>query len=225
MAMDFMRASWRKNMLLAKYCSAALLALWSAAVLATDIALVGLLPGRAMVMIDGGKRQTVTVGATTAEGVKLLAIESGAAVFEIEGKRRRMQIGQTVVSSPSSERPAITLVADGRGHFVTPGSINGAPMRFIVDTGATFISLGASDAKRARIDPTKGTPGMSMTANGAVRVWKVKLSSVKVGGVTLSDVDASVHEQDMPVVLLGMSFLNRMEIRRDGQSMVLTQRY
>jgi aspartyl protease family protein len=66
---------------------------------------------------------------------------------------------------------------------------------------------------------------MSMTANGPTRIWRVKLASVKVGGITLSDVDASVHEQDMPVVLLGMSFLNRMEIRRDGQSMVLTQRY
>lgn len=211
--------------MLAKYCSAALLALWSAAAPATDLALVGLLPGRAMVVVDGGKRQTLAVGAATVEGVKLVAIESGAAVFEIEGKRRRMQIGQSVVSAPGAERPAITLVADGRGHFVTPGSINGTPVRFIVDTGATFISLGASDAKRARIDLTKGTPGMSMTANGAVRVWRVKLSNVKVGGIALSDVDASVHEQDMPVVLLGMSFLNRMEIRRDGQSMVLTQRY
>ena len=66
---------------------------------------------------------------------------------------------------------------------------------------------------------------MSQTANGIVRVWRVKLASVKLGGITLLDVDASVHEQDLPVVLLGMSFLNRMEIRRDGTSMTLTQRY
>ena len=66
---------------------------------------------------------------------------------------------------------------------------------------------------------------MSMTANGPVRVWRVKLESVKLGNITLRDVDASVHEQDMPVVLLGMSFLNRMEIHRDGSSMTLTQRY
>ncbi len=48
---------------------------------------------------------------------------------------------------------------------------------------------------------------------------------MKIGGITLSNIDATVHEQDMPVVLLGMSFLNRMDIRRDGQSMTLTQRY
>ncbi|MDO9600870.1 MAG: retropepsin-like aspartic protease, partial [Rhodocyclaceae bacterium] len=122
-------------------------------------------------------------------------------------------------------RPVTTLMADARGHFVVPGSINGTPMRFLVDTGATFVSLGAADARRARIDPTKGTPGMTQTANGVVRVWRVKLASVKLGDITLLDVDASVHEQDMPVVLLGMSFLNRMEIRRDGASMTLTQRY
>lgn len=207
------------------HCIASALCAWSLGALAVDVALVGLLPGRAMVLIDGGKRQTVAVGATTPEGVQLVAVESGAAVFEIEGKRRRMQIGQSVVSSTSAERPATTLTADARGHFLTQGSINGATMKFLVDTGATFISLGASDARRARIDASKGTPGMTMTANGTTRVWKVKLAHVKLGGITLTDVDASVHEHDMPVVLLGMSFLNRMEIRRDGPSMTLTQRY
>lgn len=202
-----------------------MLAAWAGAAPAADIALVGLLPGRALVVIDGGKRQTVPVGAATAEGVKLVAIESGAAVFEADGKRRRVRIGEHVVSAPSAERAAITLVSDARGHFFTPGSINGVSMRFLVDTGATFVSLGAADARRARIDTAKGTPAMTMTANGPARVWKVKLNSVKVGGVTLSDIDATVHEQDMPIVLLGMSFLNRMEIRRDGQTMVMTQRY
>jgi len=66
---------------------------------------------------------------------------------------------------------------------------------------------------------------MTMTANGAVRVWRIRLSSVKVGNITLHDVDATVHEHDMPIVLLGMSFLNRMEMRRDGAALTLTQRY
>ncbi|MEW6164807.1 MAG: TIGR02281 family clan AA aspartic protease [Pseudomonadota bacterium] len=215
----------RRMMVRAGHCIALSLMLWSCGAAATDVALVGLLPGRALVVIDGGQRQTLKIGAASAEGVKLVAIEAGAAVFEVEGKQRRMRIGQSVVSAPSSERRSITLAADVKGHFVTAGSINGTPVSFLVDTGATLISLGAADAKRARIDMTKGQPGMSMTANGTTRVWKVKLSSVKVGDITLANVDAAVHEQDMPVVLLGMSFLNRMEIRRDGQSMILTQRY
>jgi aspartyl protease family protein len=227
MAMGFMSSENRCWKVATRYCISIALSLcaWSSGALAADVALVGLLPGRAMVVIDGGKRQTVAVGAATTEGVKLVAIESGAAVFEIEGKRRRIQIGQSVVSSAKAERAGVTLIADGRGHFFTQGSINGASMRFLVDTGATFISLGAADAKRARIDAAKGTPGMTMTANGPTRVWKVKVASVKLGSITLSDVDATVHEHDMPVVLLGMSFLNRMEIHRDGSSMTLMQRY
>lgn len=190
-----------------------------------DVVLVGLLSGKAMVMIDGGKRQMLAVGEKSGEGVKLVALESGAAVFEIEGRQRRVQIGQSVVSMAGSVRPTLTLMADARGHYMTPGSINGASVRFLVDTGATFISLGAADARRAQIDYQKGTPGISQTANGQTRIWKVRLAAVKVGTITLSDVDAAVHERDMPVVLLGMSFLNRMELRRDGESLTLVQRY
>ncbi|MBA3034329.1 MAG: TIGR02281 family clan AA aspartic protease [Gammaproteobacteria bacterium] len=212
-------------MALVQCCLALMLCAWSFGVMAADIALVGLMSGKALVVIDGGKRQTLAVGATTLEGVKLMTIESGAAVFEIDGRPRRVALGQSVVSTPGAERPATTLIADSRGHFVVPGSVNGVPMRFLVDTGATLVSLGAADARRARIDASKGTPGMTMTANGPARVWRVRLESVKLGGITLRDVEASVHEQDMPVVLLGMSFLNRMEIHRDGSAMTLTQRY
>lgn len=204
---------------------ALLAGLWTLSAGAADIALVGLMSDKAMVVIDGGKRQTLALGVTSPEGVKLVALESGAAVFEIDGKRRRMQIGQTVVAAARAEKPAVVLSADGQGHFFTPGSINGESMRFLVDTGATFVSLGAADARRARIDIAKGTPGQTMTANGVAQVWRVRLSSVKVGNITLHDVDATVHQHDMPIVLLGMSFLNRMEMRRDGTALTLTQRY
>lgn len=202
-----------------------LLAVWCGVSFAADVALVGLMSDKAMVVIDGGKRQTLAPGAATPEGVKLVAVEPGAAVFEVDGKRRRVQIGQSVVSAAKAEKPGMTLMADARGHFVAPGSINGEPMRFLVDTGATFVSLGAADARRARIDASKGTPGMTMTANGTARVWRVRVANVKLGNITLHDVDATVHEHDMPIVLLGMSFLNRMEMRRDGTSLTLIQRY
>lgn len=220
--MGFMFGRMKSNV---GYCIAMLAWLWPAFAGAADVALVGLMTDKAMVVIDGGKRQTLTVGGSSVEGVKLVAVESGAAVFEIDGKRRRMQIGQSVVSAAKAEKPSLVLSADGQGHFITPGSINGESMRFIVDTGATFISMGAGDARRARIDLAKGTPGQTMTANGVAQVWRVRLNNVKVGNITLHDVDATVHQHDMPIVLLGMSFLNRMEMRRDGTSLTLTQRY
>lgn len=194
--------------------------------LATDVALVGLLPGKALVVVDGGKTRTIPVGTKTPDGIKLLSLEDGAAQFEIDGKRQRLAIGQQSVSTGSDERGAMaSLTADAAGHFVTMGTVNGATMRFLVDTGATMVALGAADAARANINFRQGQPGMSMTANGPVRVWRVTLNSVKIGAVTLNQVDATVHENDLPIVLLGMSFLNRVEMKRDGVTMTLQKRY
>lgn len=197
------------------------------AVYATDVSLVGLLPGKALVVIDGGKPRSIPVGTKTAEGVKLLSIGEGAAQFEIDGRARRLLVGEHAVSAGNDAAGGgtINLTADSGGHFITMGSINGATVRFLVDTGATLISLGATDAVRANINYQKGQPGYSMTANGTTRVWRVTLNSVRVGEVTLNQVDAAVHEHDLPVVLLGMSFLNRMEMKRDGQTMTLKKRY
>jgi aspartyl protease family protein len=194
---------------------------------ATDVSLVGLYSGKALVVIDGGRPQSIPIGSRTPDGVKLLSIEDNSANFEIDGRRQRLTVGQHAVSAGRDEQAgtSTTLTADSNGHFFTVGTINGAPMRFLVDTGATVISLGKSDAVRANVDFQKGQPGMSMTANGPVRVWRVTLNSVRVGDIVLNQVEASVHEHDLPITLLGMSFLNRMEMRRDGQSMTLKKRY
>jgi aspartyl protease family protein len=194
---------------------------------ATDVSLVGLYSGKALVVIDGGRPHSIPVGVKTPEGVKLLSIEDGAAQFEVDGRKQRLSIGQQSVSAGKDSREAatVTLTADSAGHFSTIGTVNGAPMRFLVDTGATLIAMGKSDASRANIDYTQGQPGMSLTANGPTRVWKVTLNSVRVGDVMLNQVEAAVHEQDLPIVLLGMSFLNRMDMKRDGQSMTLKKRF
>jgi aspartyl protease family protein len=193
---------------------------------ATEVALVGLYSGKALVVIDGGRPRSIPLGIKT-DGVKLISIEEGSANFEIDGRKQRLTVGQQAVSvgGGDSGNSSTTLTADSAGHFLTIGTVNGAPMRFLVDTGATLIALGKSDAIRANIDFQKGEPGMTMTANGAVRVWRVKLNSVRVGDIMLNEVDATVHENDLPITLLGMSFLNRMEMKRDGQTMTLKKRY
>jgi aspartyl protease family protein len=194
---------------------------------ATDVALVGLYSGKALVIIDGGKPRVVPVGTTTREGVKVLSLEEGAANLEIDGHTRRLTIGQHAVSagSDSSSGGTATLTADAAGHFITMGTVNGAPTRFLVDTGATLIAMSAADATRANVDYQRGEPGVVMTANGPVRVWRVMLNSVRVGDVVVNQVDASVQENNLPFALLGMSFLNRMEMRRDGSTMTLKKRF
>ncbi|MBI4756082.1 MAG: TIGR02281 family clan AA aspartic protease [Betaproteobacteria bacterium] len=178
-------------------------------------------------VIDGGRPRTVAVGANTPEGVRLVAVDAAGAIVEMEGRRRRLALGVPVVSGEEGGAPgdSVALPPDSRGHFVTTGRVNGVAMQFLVDTGATFVSLGAADAHRAGIDYRRGEPAATMTANGRAQVWRVRLASVRVGDVTLNDVEAAVHSGDLPVALLGMSFLNRMEMRHEGRALVLRKRY
>lgn len=88
-----------------------------------------------------------------------------------------------------------------------------------------MVSLGASDARRLGINAATGEAGFAQTANGVVRVWEHRLDAVSLGGITLYGVRAIVHENDLPVALLGMSFLNRVEMDRKGSSLTLRKRF
>lgn len=203
-----------------------LCALFSAALQAADVGLAGVFPGKALLTINGGAPRTVAVGIATEEGVKVLSIDGETAIVEINGKKRVLRVGQNVAVQASGKGPATAvLTADGQGHFLTAGNINGTTVRFLVDTGASMISLGASDARRLGIDARKGERGITNTANGQAVVSRVKLDTVRVGEIVMNNVDALVLQQDMPIVLLGMSFLNRMEMQRDGDTMTLKKRY
>lgn len=193
---------------------------------AQEVSVVALFGDKAMLTIDKAKPRTLRTGETV-DGVTLVSVDSDGAVVSIKGKKQRLRIGEGAYSTATvdSGRATTTLVADRSGHFVTLGSINGAGVRFMVDTGATMVSMGVDDARRAGINYLKGTPGYAQTANGMAAVYKVKLDSVKVGGITLSNVDGLVHDTPLPVVLLGMSFLGKLEMRNDGDTLTLTRRY
>jgi aspartyl protease family protein len=194
--------------------------------LAADVTLVGLIGAKAIVVIDGGAPRTLAPGQKTAEGVALLGTEKDAATFEIDGKKRTLRMGQAYSVGTRAGRQNVTLSADPRGHFVAAGSINGGSVRFLVDTGATFVSLPAAEARRLGINYLQGQRGELQTANGVAVAYRVKLDSVRIGDIEVNNVEAVVNENGATgVTLLGMSFLNRMEMQRDGQSMTLTKRY
>lgn len=193
---------------------------------AADVALVGVLGSKALLVIDGGAPRTLAVG-QSAGGVKLLDVSGDSAEVEIAGQRSRLRMGDQPISVGERQGVAkqVTLVADVRGHFSSSGSINGANVSFLVDTGATSVAMGPATATAAGIDYRKGEVGMASTANGVVPMWRVRIRKITVGEITLNDVEGAVVQTEMPAVLLGMSFLNRMEMRRDGSTMVLKQRY
>lgn len=210
-------------------CSLALLLLSAAQTAsALDVGVVGLFTNKAVLVIDGGEPRTLSVGSTTTEGVKLLAVADGVATVEVGGKRQHLKFGEHAYSQggSSSGKEEVTLTADGRGQFMTQGSINGVSVRFMVDTGATLVAMGPAEATRLGIDYRgKGKAGLAQTANGVAPAWRVKLNSVKVGNVTLTNVDGQVGTQEMPFILLGMSFLSQMDTRQEGDKMTLKRRF
>lgn len=198
----------------------------STATSAMDVKVVGLFPNKAVVQIDGGALQTLSVSQKTTEGVVLLSVERDGATFDVQGQRMTLGLGHTRMKTSTSSAASVMVTADERGHFVTDGQVNGIPIRFAVDTGATFIALPASEARRLGLDYRKGQKAMMVTANGSAPAYRVKLDTVRVGDVTVHSIDAVVMEGDgLPVALLGMSFLNRMDIKREGEIMTLTRRY
>lgn len=182
---------------------------------------------KALLMIDG-QPQTLAVGAS-ARGVTLRRLGDGEAEVEVAGSRLQLRLGaaparvgvDTGAPSASSE---IVLPMGPGGHFNAAGAINGKPVNFMVDTGATSIALSQGEANRIGLDWKRGRPGLGSTANGTVPVYAVNLTSVRVGTVEIANVAAIVVPSDMPQVLLGNSFLNRFSMRRDSDVMRLDKK-
>jgi aspartyl protease family protein len=195
---------------------------------AAEITVNALFHGKAMLVVDGGKPRMLSAGQSTPEGVKLISANSEAAVIEYNGRKQSLSLGQgtRVATAPATNSAGrTTILADSRGHFVTDGSINGIPLRFMVDTGATSVSLSASEAQRLGINYRNGQRALARTANGVISVYVVRLDHVKVGDITLNNVEATVSEGPAHVALLGMSFLNRTQMNRDGDRLTLIRRY
>lgn len=192
---------------------------------AIDVSVAGVFPGKAILVVDNGPPRTLPVGQKSPEGIKVLAVAEDRAVLEIEGKRRVVRIGQQTSLSGEAGSTTVTLHADLGGHFISAGAINGTAVRFIVDTGATRLVMSAGEARRLGLDPGNGQPGLSRTANGTVRTTRLKLDSVRLGEVTVYNVDAEIVPNDMPFILLGMSVLNRFEMRQEGDKMTLKKRF
>lgn len=155
-----------------------------------EVALAGVIGSRAVLVVDDSEPQTIAVGWRTREGARLIAINGEMATIEFAGRIEHARLGERVVSAGSTGGDGLVLQADSRGHFLTQGRVNGKAVRFLVDTGATLVSLGRGDAERAGVDFRKGTPALTSTANGTASVWLVQVDTLVVGGVKVHKVQA-----------------------------------
>ncbi len=187
---------------------------------AAQIDVVGLFKDKAVLVIDGS-RHVLTLAEVSPEGVKLLAVETDYAVLEIAGKRSIHRLGQsgslttTFNSAPITE---VRIARDSMGMYHSLGSINGAAVKFLVDTGATTLALNGMQARRLGIDfKTQGKPIPINTASGNTVGYLITLDRVKVGGIELHNVEAAVLDSNEPhEALLGMSFLGRLEMLNEN---------
>lgn len=194
---------------------------------ATKVTVVGLFKNTAIVVIDGTRR-LLRSGDTSPEGVKLISATSIEAVLEIDGEQKHYGLGGQIGGSYARpEQAKVRIWPTPDRMYVVLGSINGFPVKFIVDTGATLVSLSGREAKRLGIDyRVVGTPGRSSTASGIEKIYVVNLDKVKVGDIEIRNVRGAVHDGDFPpATLLGMSFLSRLTMRQDGLVLELEKKF
>jgi aspartyl protease family protein len=194
---------------------------------AQQVALGGSIGERTALLVIDGQPRAVAVGASV-EGVRLIALRGHEAEVEIAGQRRVLRLGAAPVAVGGGVAPrdtaAIVLTAGPGGHFTTLGAINGRPVQFMVDTGATHVALGRDEAERLGVDWRAGRPGVVRTANGDVTSHTVTLRSVRVGDVEVAQVSATVLPGTLPMALLGNSFLTRFQMTRENDVLRLQRR-
>lgn len=175
--------------------------------------------------------------------ILLLVVIGGAMLFELSGRGGRalrqlllwvvifagvtfaanLWLGDTQPRQQVLEGGRIEIPVGRDGHFHLTAELNGEPVRFVVDTGASSIALSRQDARRIGIDP-EGLAyiGSAMTANGQVQTAPVSIGELAIGDIVDRNVRAWVVDGDMPGSLLGMSYLRTFaRVSFEGDLLVL----
>jgi aspartyl protease family protein len=192
---------------------------------ATEVRVIGLFTDKALLMIGG--EQKILANGDTYKGVTLESASGRGAVVLINGERQKLGLNQSIHGSfKKPARSVSKIIPDSQGMYKIYGKINEQSVLFIVDTGATHVTLSGALATRLGVDFKKGQRGLASTAASTVPVWKLKLDSVSVGDIKVHNVDASVIEgSNLHAVLLGNSFLKHTELQRVGTVMELQKKY
>jgi aspartyl protease family protein len=166
----------------------------------------------------GGRRR---IGATLQQAL-IWALIFAMAIIAY-GYRDALRLGIFPDAGVETAAGVIELRRAADGHFHATLDVDGEPVRFVVDTGASDLVLGRADAARIGIDPAAlAFTGLAQTANGTVATAAVRLDRVEFAGTTLRDVPARVTDGALDFSLLGMAFLDRFaRIEIEGDRMRL----
>ena len=186
---------------------------------------VALFKNKAVLEING-KRRTLKAGGESREGVALIHANSESAVIEINGSQQNLKLNSKITTGHDKKKNVVQLFPGDGGHYFVDGLINGNNIRFLVDTGATTIAINKQMAKKiGLLYKVDGERGLVETASGTATAYAVRFDSVQIRTITLKNVRGTVIDGSFPsVALLGQSFLNRLNLRRDGILMELSER-
>lgn len=135
----------------------------------------------------------------------------------------QQQPGRAAAKAHAGAEDEMVLQAAANGHFTVAASVDGAPVKFLIDTGASTVILSPADAERLGLHPSRlDYNAVFETANGKTRAALVTLGELRIGSLELDDVDAAVIQAPMAISLLGMSALDRLDSYEvEGDRMIL----
>lgn len=194
---------------------------------APQVQVVGLFPGAAVLNVDG-QRKLVKVGQTGPGGVQVISADSRGAVLRIDGVDSNYSLTRDYSQGMAvPEKRSLSVAKGDGGHYWIAGSVNGHPIQFLVDTGATSVALTGAQADQLGIDyRAVGREIRVSTANGVSRGWRIMLDSVKVGTIEVRGVEGTVMDVGTGgEALLGMSFLGRVGWRVEQDVLVLESKH
>jgi len=194
---------------------------------AVPFRVLALFNGKAMLQING-TNHLLREGQEGPHGLILISADAKKAVIEVDGRRGEYRLGRHsggAFAEPQDRE--VKIWQDSSGGYLTTGSINGRNTEMLVDTGATLVALSSVEATRLGIAfRRKDKKTNVQTASGVANAYRVTLARVRVGDIELSNVNGVVLEGGSPRhVLLGMSFLNRVEMNHQGNMLLLRSKF
>ncbi len=175
----------------------------------------------------GDKQRMLRNGQRSPEGVLLISATTQRAIIEVDGKRRELKLSQRISGSfAAADTSEVRIDRNANAQYLTTANINGRLTTVLVDTGANTVAMSGRHAAALGIAYQRGTPTQVGTASGVASAYSIQLDSVAVGGIAVPFVPAVVIEGDFPhIILLGMTFLQRVGMREENGALFLKQKF
>lgn len=190
------------------------------------VEVVALFKDRAVIRTSEGQVMLKT-GETSEFGATLLSANPHEAQVRYKGEVYSIGLSNRVAAGfKVPEVQSVRLNEDSLGQYRMRGSINGTFVSFLVDTGASVVAMSEHQARMMNLNYRNAQRGSVQTAQGMANAYFLNLSEVTLGGITVNNVRATVIEGGFPVdVLLGMSFLNQVNMQNNNGVLVLSARH